>query len=86
MASSDRSSPRRPRRDGAEVKSVTLIQHRKHVKSQSKDSRYAPNKQQLRAVFGAARNRVNSPPPLVTLPSINAATLAEIEAKYGPVR
>lgn len=68
------------------MKSVTLIQHRKRVKSQSQGGRYAADKQQLRAVFGAARNRVNSPPPPVTLPSIRALTLAEIEAKYGPSR
>ena len=66
------------------MKSVTLIQHRKRRASENEATRYSSDKQQLRAVFGAARNRVNSPPAPITLPRINALTLEEIEAKYGP--
>lgn len=66
------------------MKSVTLIQHRKQPAN--KTTRYSSDKQQLRAVFGAARSRTNSPPPSITLPRINALTLEEIEAKYGPAR
>lgn len=69
------------------MKSVTLHQHRKRPPSKPDNgARYSSDKQKYRAVFGAAKNPISSPAKPVTLPTINALTLAEIEEKYGPAR
>lgn len=60
-----------------------MKQHR--LKGANDNGRYSSERQSHRALFGAAKNPVNSPPAPITLPKVGGPTLAEIEAKYGPI-
>lgn len=60
---------------------VVRLPHRHPGKRTRQAARYTPEKQALKAVFGAAVNRVNSPPAPITLPTLSWAQ--RIDEKYG---
>lgn len=59
---------------------------RQHRWKSGDSSKKPPEQRALNAVFGAATTRtgVRTPPP-ITLAPVKGPTLADIEAKYGPI-